>query len=49
MIMRCSSASHNKRMKKMHTMFSEKQLYFTRDIELIIKYRVIWKPSVPTV
>ena len=33
----------------MHTMFSYKQQYLKRDIELIIKYRVIWMPSVLTV
>ena len=29
----------------MQTMFQYKQQYLTRDIELIIKYRVIWIPS----
>jgi len=33
----------------MHIMFSLKQHYLTREIELIIKYRVIWIPSVLTV
>jgi len=33
----------------MHAMFSYKQQYLKRDIELIIKYRVIWMPSVLTV
>jgi len=33
----------------MHTMFSLKKQYLARYIELIIKYRVIWIPSVLTV